>query len=110
MDHSLLSRKQLKWIGWFCLSAVIPLLLVVGVTIAGGIVDVVATGQCPAAPPDITPYSCSVGDYLARMLFGFWALMGIMILGIGWLIVDIGLWLVGWGGWTVLKRLRYRNR
>ena len=88
----------------------IPPLLVIGVTIAGGLIDVITTGQCPAAPPDIPPYPCSVGEYLIRMVFGFWALMGVMVIGIGWLIIDVVLWLVGWGGWTVIKKLRYKNR
>lgn len=32
-----------------------------------------------------------------RIVFGVWALMGIVTIAVGWAIFDILLWLTGWG-------------
>ncbi len=37
-------------------------------------------GTCPAGPPDVSPYACSVADLAARLLFGPFALPGHLLL------------------------------
>lgn len=70
-------RSTSRRIAWLLLAAsfLVPLLISAG-TVAAGVPEVVATGMCPAAPPDVPAYSCTVLDYVMRMTVGPWALMG----------------------------------
>ena len=62
-----------------------------------GLPAVVATGVCPAAPPDIPAYPCSPQEYILRMTVGPWALPGHILIwctwaalvGMAWLLVAI---------------------
>lgn len=49
-----------------------------------GLPEVVETGMCPAAPPDIPAYACTPGEYILRMTFGPWALIGHMMVWMAW--------------------------
>lgn len=64
------------------LALVMPVLLWLAFNL-GGLLDVLRTGQCPPAPPDIPAYACTPVEYLARMLFGPFALIGNLTLCCG---------------------------
>jgi hypothetical protein len=78
-------------------SFLVPLLISIGI-VAAGVPEVVSTGMCPAAPPDVPAYPCTVRDYLLRMTVGPWALMGHFAVWSAWcgvvVLVGIGLLLV----------------
>lgn len=59
-----------------------------------GLPAVVATGLCPGAPPDIPASACTPAEYLLRMTFGTWALMGHMTLWAGWSVIATLSWMV----------------
>ena len=104
------SKRKYYWLGGaFCLSLVMPPLIVLGVTLIPGMVEVARTGMCPAAPMDIPPYPCTVWEYVERMIFGFWALMGLVTIGLGWGIFDTLLWLMGWGTYRFYRFIRQRR-
>ena len=92
----------------FFLSLLLPPIIVTGAMVIPGLFEVASTGMCPAAPTDIPPYPCTVWEYLQRMIFGFWALMGIVTIAVGWAIFDILLWLTGWGSYRFYRFLRQR--
>lgn len=80
------SPRPRAWRTLFLLLAalfVVPFLISFG-TVASGLPEVVSTGKCPAAPPDVPPYPCTVQDYLRRMTVGPWALMGHLVVWSGW--------------------------
>jgi hypothetical protein len=87
-------RLQL-WLGLFLLSMFVPPLLMSVAWIWPGAVTVIQTGTCPPAPPDIPAYPCSLGEYLARMTWGAWALMAHLITWMAWVVVNFILWGVG---------------
>ena len=89
----------------FVLSIWIPPLLFIGTHLIAGVIQVSQTGMCPSAPPDIPAYACSVGDYLGRMTFGFWALMGNITVVIAWALIDMCLWVFGFGIWAIAQKL-----
>jgi hypothetical protein len=49
-----------------------------------GLVDVLRTGMCPAAPPDFPPGPCTPWEYLLRATISPWAIIGNMGIAIGW--------------------------
>jgi len=70
--------------------------------IGSGLPAVLATGMCPAAPPDIPAYACSAPDYLLRMAFGPWAMAGHIFI---WCVSGV-LVTLGWLAVRVLGRPR----
>ena len=65
---------------------VVPPLLVSAAVVAYGVPSVYRSGMCPAAPPDIPAYPCTVLDYLLRMTVGPWALLGHLTIAGAWTI------------------------
>jgi len=73
-----------------------PLTISLG-TVALGLPEVLQTGMCPAAPPDVAAYPCTASDYLLRMTLGPWALLGhiallgawTFLLACGWVLVAL---------------------
>lgn len=61
---------------------------------------------CPAAPTDIPPYPCTLGEYFLRMTVGGWALIGHVLFFSFVLAVAIGLWI---GSKLLLKAIRPRG-
>ena len=57
-------------------------LLPAGFLLYDGLIDgltvVQATGQCSAAPPDLSPYPCSPEQYLAYRFASAWLIIGLM--------------------------------
>lgn len=89
----------------FVLSIWIPPILFISINLIAGAIQVVQTGMCPSAPPDIPAYACSLGDYLGRMTMGIWALMGHLTLVIAWALIDMCLWAFGFGVWAIAQKL-----
>ena len=56
--------------------------------------EVVATGVCPPAPPDIPAYPCSAQEYLLRMTVGPWALAGHTLIWWSWAALVGTAWLL----------------
>jgi hypothetical protein len=95
-------NKKIGWliIAWL-LVCTLPPLLYSGALIYPDWQTVRATGMCPAAPPDIPPYPCTPTEFLSRMVAGPFALMGQMVLCVGWGVV----WsMVSAVGWLIYKK------
>lgn len=88
---------------WVTLSVVPPILLM-GAERLVGMIEVAWTGMCPAMPPDIPPYPCSVTGYLERH-WGAFELMGTVFYSIE--SVAFATWVVS--GWAVHRLLRQRS-
>src|SRR3989304_4433976 len=56
--------------------------------------EVVATGVCPPAPPDIPAYPCSAQEYLLRMTVGPWALAGHILIWCTLAAIVVTAWLL----------------
>jgi hypothetical protein len=69
---------------WLTIALGVPC-LVSSVTVGWGLPEVIATGLCPSAPPDIPAYPCSPVEYLLRMTVGPWALAGHMLIWCTWI-------------------------
>ncbi len=69
MSETRASRLLLLVVAYLLLVFVPPLLILIGVS-ASEIVEVIQTGICPGSTPDGSPYPCSVGDFVAQILFG----------------------------------------
>ena len=67
---------------WLCPPLVVSLALV-----AVGLPEVLQSGLCPGAPPDIAAYPCSAYEYFMRMTLGPWALAGHLTLALAWTFV-----------------------
>lgn len=108
MDRSVTSRSRSRhtprWVGLFLASMFLPPLLMSATWILPGAIAVMQTGTCPAAPPDIPPYPCSLGEYLARMTFGAWALMAHLLTWMGWFVANFVFW-----GLSLFVVALYRN-
>ena len=73
-----------KLAAWMGILLVPPLLINVFILLPGAL-HVAQTGICPAAPPDLPAYPCSVENYVIRMTLGPWALPGQLLLLFGWI-------------------------
>ena len=63
---------------------IVPPFVIHFTLIAGELFEVVQTGQCPAAPPDISAYKCTGLEFYSRMLFGGFAFVGTALIFIVW--------------------------
>jgi len=108
MDRGISSARRSPpiklWLGLFLLSMIVPPLLMSLSWILPGTLAVLETGTCPPAPPDIPAMPCSLGEYLFRMTFGVWALMGHLMTWMSWIAVNFILWGIG-----LLAVAFYRN-
>ena len=100
------SRRWPKWTWLFLLSMVLPPLLMSTAWILPGALQVLQTGTCPPAPPDIPPHPCSLGTYLIRMTVGLWALMGQLATWLSWFVANLVLWGVGLFGVALYRNWR----
>jgi len=101
---AVLHRRTRPPAGAFWLACAITVPSLVSLVAAGwGLPEVVATGMCPPAPPDIPAYPCSAQEYLLRMTLGPWALAGHIFVWSAWMS------LVG-ATWAVVHFLRGRKR
>jgi hypothetical protein len=67
--------KKSRTFRWVLLSLL--LFITVNALIIGpDTIKVLETGMCPAGPPDVRPYKCSVGEFLGRMFFSPFAMPG----------------------------------
>ncbi|HLE23619.1 MAG TPA: hypothetical protein VI701_04855, partial [Anaerolineales bacterium] len=88
------SRSRLRPAAIWILAALAVPCLVSSLAAVWGLPAVVATGVCPAAPPDIPAYPCSPQGFLLRMTLGPGALAGHLIIGCAWLGLTGTIWLV----------------
>lgn len=65
----------------------VPPLTVEAALLTPELLDVIATGTCPAGPPDVSPYPCTPLEYMARFFFSPFALPAHIILWGGWFAV-----------------------
>ncbi|MCB0032533.1 MAG: hypothetical protein KDE51_00820 [Anaerolineales bacterium] len=88
---------MLKKIVWVLLIIIVPFVVFELIALMPGAIEVAQTGMCPAAPTDIPPYPCTVGEYLNRMLFGGFAMIGHMMVLCSWsavVFVGVIIWAV----------------
>jgi len=85
---------------------IVPPLLISLSWIWPGAVEVIQTGTCPPAPPDIPAQPCSLTQYLLRMTVGVWALMGHLATWMAWIVVNFILWALGLFGVALIRNLR----
>ena len=67
----------MKFLVFFIRFIVIKILIDL-VLIGPDAINVVQTGMCPGAPTDIQPYPCTLSEFLERMYFGGFAIIGHM--------------------------------
>lgn len=95
---------MLKKIAWFVVILVVPFVLYQAFSLVPGALAVAQSGMCPAAPTDIPPYPCTVGEYLQRMLFGPFAFMGRMLSCMVWVVFVVVATAVWYGGRYLIRR------
>lgn len=100
------SPRIQRWITCFLLSMVVPPLLMSLSWILPGAIEVIQTGTCPPALPDIPAHPCSLPQYLTRMTIGLWALMGHLATWMSWIVVNFLLWVVGMFGVALIRNWR----
>ena len=95
--------RPIGWFGIWLLVWLLPPLLSSVALVYPEWQAVRETGMCPPAPMDIPAYPCTPNEYLGRALASPFAVMGMMVVCVGWGVVWGGISAVGW---LVYKRLR----
>lgn len=97
-----------KKIAWFVVILVVPFVLYQAFILVPGALEVAQSGMCPAAPTDIPPYPCTVGEYLNRMLFSPFAFIGWMLTCVPW-VAFVSVATAMWYGGRYLFRRQTRE-
>jgi hypothetical protein len=66
-------------------------------------------GICPAAPTDIPSYPCTFEEFLMRIFFSPWAIMGIMMIYPFWFLGHLILVYIGILIWDKSRKLIYKD-
>ena len=105
-QHQRSHQQSQWWIRLFLLSTVLPALLLSITWILPGAIEVAQTGACPPSPTDVVPRVCSVGEYILRMTFSLWAILGHLLIWMGWIVTNVLLWIVGLIAVAIYRSLR----
>lgn len=65
----------------------VPPALVFAWQLLDGVGAVMKTRQCPPAPPDVPAYPCSVFSYLQQRALGGWAVAGLLLMLVEWMVL-----------------------
>ena len=75
-------KKILLYVAFYIVPPFIVHLLFIG----PDMLEVLETGMCPPAPPDIPAYKCSIGDFYLRMSVGPWAMVANFLIFGSWFV------------------------
>jgi hypothetical protein len=101
-----MTRRTIAMLATAAALYIVPWVIAESLLIGPDLLTVLATGTCPAGPPDVSPYPCTPWEYLLRMFLGPFSLIGQALLAGTWtMIYGAGLFCCG-AAWAIARRIR----